>query len=37
MRQFEQQKAEITYGFSEMTSQASRGDLEAVFARMNGS
>ncbi len=35
MTQLEQHKPEITYGFSERTSQASREELEAIFSRMN--
>jgi len=34
--QLEAGKLEITHGFSDMTSQGSRQDLEAVFQRMNG-
>jgi len=37
MGQLEQQKPEVTYGFSEQTSHASRQEIDATFARMNGS
>ena len=29
-------RAEITYGFSEKTSQGSRQELDAIYQRMNG-